>query len=55
MDEVARARGSQSMWTTAHTLPMLPWSHIILESVPEADVNETLRTSPAVVTAWNGK
>ena len=41
------------MWTAEHSLPMLPWSHIILESTPEAAVNEMLRTSPAAVSAWS--
>ena len=33
-EEVAAARAAGSMWTLDHSYPMLPWSCIVLESIP---------------------
>eukprot|EP00887_Chlorella_sp_A99_P006221 scaffold3.g6221.t1 len=34
--EAATARAAMAMWTQAHAYPMLPWSCVVLESVPAA-------------------
>jgi isoamylase len=36
--EVAAARAALGMWTLEHAYPMLPWSCVVLESVPEAAI-----------------
>jgi isoamylase len=41
--EVAAARAAIGMWTLEHAYPMLPWSCIVLESVPE-DAMENMPT-----------
>ena len=46
--EVAEARASSSMWTAAHLYPLLPWSCIVLESVPEATTH-VQRAAPVPV------
>lgn len=33
--EVAAARAAAGMWTAEHAYPLLPWSCIVLESIPE--------------------
>ncbi len=33
-EEVAAARAAAAMWTLEHAYPMLPWSCVVLESVP---------------------
>jgi hypothetical protein len=33
--EVLKACGAASMWTAEHVYPVLPWSCIVLEAVPE--------------------
>lgn len=35
-EEVAAARAAAAMWTLEHAYPMLPWSCVVLESVPAA-------------------
>ncbi|KAI3435670.1 hypothetical protein D9Q98_001728 [Chlorella vulgaris] len=35
-EEVAAQRASMDMWKLEHCYPMLPWSSVVLESVPEA-------------------
>ena len=35
-EEVAAQRASMEMWTLAHRYPMLPWSVVVMESVPAA-------------------
>lgn len=30
-----------AMWTAAHTFPLLPWSCVVLESVPETVAHRT--------------
>lgn len=35
-DDVATARAALDMWTSEHAYPMLPWTCIVLESVPQS-------------------
>ena len=46
--EVAEARAASSMWTAEHLYPLLPWSCIVLESVPEATTH-VQRAAPVPV------
>ncbi len=34
-EDVAAARRAQAMWTADHTMPVLPWSCVVLISSPE--------------------
>jgi hypothetical protein len=47
-EEVCKARNASLMWTAESYYSMLPWSAIILESVPEQAVAGT----PKCVDAW---
>jgi len=38
-DEVQRARAASLMWTADFKYPMLPWSSIVLEAVPESETH----------------
>ncbi|KAF5843397.1 glycoside hydrolase superfamily [Dunaliella salina] len=38
-DEVRRARAASLMWTADFKYPMLPWSSIMLEAVPESETH----------------
>lgn len=46
VEEVGRARAAGLMWTADLSYPMLPWSAIILEAVPE-DVAQSMKYAPA--------
>ena len=37
-DALAAAHSALSMWTLEHCFPMLPYSAIVMESVPEGDM-----------------
>lgn len=37
--EVDAALGAASMWTAEHSFPLLPWSCVVMESVPEEAAN----------------
>ena len=37
-DALAAAHSALSMWTLEHCFPLLPYSAIVLESVPEGDI-----------------
>lgn len=39
-EDVAAAKAASQMWTLEHAYPVLPWSCIVLESVPGGDVVE---------------
>ncbi len=37
--DITEARAAMSMWTAERTYPLLPWSCIVLEAVPEERTN----------------
>lgn len=51
--DVDRARASQAMWMTDFTVPVMPYSVVILESVPDGWINCSLRAAPAKEPRWN--
>jgi hypothetical protein len=36
-EQLRTALGAAAMWTTSHAVPLLPYSCVVLESVPEAE------------------
>ncbi len=36
-EQLRTALGAAAMWTTSHCMPLLPYSCVVLESVPEAE------------------
>ena len=36
-EKLHTALGAAAMWTTSHCMPLLPYSCVVLESVPEAE------------------
>eukprot|EP00798_Chlamydomonas_sp_ICE-L_P030104 gene30104-35072_t len=52
-EDVESARMSQAMWTGSSQMPMMPWSVIVMESVPEGKINSSLRAAPASEPAWS--
>ena len=44
--EIKEARAGDAMWTAEHLYPVLPWSCIVLEAVPEAKV-QVPRAAPS--------
>ena len=41
--ELLRVHNTNAMWTSEHAIPLLPWSAVVLVSVPESHAPASLR------------